>query len=124
MIQLEAPDDYWSTPAEELAEICNGVGPASWPAWIRAAMDSPAFCWGVSLRTAADIHDFEYHVGQDYAAKAKADKRFGRNCMALVRNHTPWWAFPLLLPRLHRTKQLYLAVRFGGSDAFWNGKQT
>jgi len=120
--KLEASDAYWETPPSELARICNGMGAASWPAWLRAAMSSPAFCWGVSLRPAADIHDFDYVLGQSEKDRVAADKRFGRNMMTLVRAHTAWWNLPLRLLRLHRTKQCYLAVRWGGQAAFWAGK--
>ena len=123
MIKLEAPDAYWETPPAELAKICNGMGAASWPAWLRAAMDHPAFCYGVCLRPAADIHDFDTEFGETEEDRIFCAKRFGRNMITLVRDHTAWWNLPLRLLRLHRTKQCYLAVRWGGRKAFWEGKE-
>ena len=120
--ELIAPDTYWATRPELLAEICNGVGPESWPAWIRQAMDSPAFCWGISLKPAANIHDYMYWLGRTEAHKIEADDVFRQNEIRLVWAYTRWYEYPLLPLRFNRTKQLYLAVKYGGGPAFWAGK--
>jgi len=125
---LDIPIGYEAALPEDLAKICNGMGAACWPKWVRKVGDSPAFCWGISLRPAADIHDWDYYVGEDEEARVAADKRFGENCRRLVFAYTRWWEW-LLVPwivylRLLRTKAVYLAVRWGGRTAFWAAKGT
>jgi len=121
--ELEAPESYWQATPQERAKICNGVGAAFLPKWLIDALNSPAFCWGISLRPAADIHDWEYYHGKIQEDKIQADKRFGRNMLKLIRFYSCLWPMnPLYYLRRWRTWQCYLAVRWGGDKAFWANK--
>ena len=120
---LEFSAEYGDAPPEVRAATCNGVGPAHWPEWARHILDSPILGLGISFRPAADIHDFDYSIGVTEAERIAADKRFGRNMVALVKAYTPWYRPDLRYKRLAITKALYLCVRHGGRKAFYADKQ-
>jgi hypothetical protein len=53
---MKAPDEFWNTPVEELAEIYNGAGPDWFPKWAR---------WIVTLflrifKSPVMIHDWRF----------------------------------------------------------------
>lgn len=122
-LQLEYSESYLSATTEERAIVCNGVGPASWPDEVRNVLNSAWLTLGISFKLAADMHDWDYAVGRTEADKIAADKRFRRNCRAMVWYYTPLWRWRLLLKRLALGKSLYLAVKYGGGPAFWAGKE-
>ena len=37
-LELEYPEEFLLLEAEELAAICNGVGPGAWSRWVRRAL--------------------------------------------------------------------------------------
>ena len=120
---LDAPDEFWEMSSEEKARICNGVGPAHWPKKARELLDSPWLGWGMSFRPSADIHDVGYEKGKTAADKIREDKRFRDNNRALVRHFTSRWRFVLYRRRMLVANGLYLAVKYGGDDAFWASKE-
>ena len=119
---LRATASFWNSSLEEREEICNGIGPAGWPEGLRNLFNKPWLTYGVSFVPAADIHDWDYAKGTTKEDKRIADKRFYHNCKVLVYKHTSWWKILLLLKRLERAKEFYLAVKFGGKKAYWAGK--
>jgi len=124
--QLDAPISFWNATQQYRDEIANGVGPEWAPAIIRRACSSKWFLYGISALPATDIHDWEYDRGTNMVDKMVADKRFGDNLIRMIRQKNRWWtpwnwiASPF---RLRRTLSMYLAVRYGGDDAFWEGKE-
>jgi hypothetical protein len=75
-------DGYWLdagphwhefTPAER-SNILNGVGPESWPRFIRWLFDLLPF-----LKPASRPHDIDFHVGGDAKARRAANRRFLAN---------------------------------------------
>lgn len=113
-IKLFAPEAYWALPAEEKAQICNGMG----------AKDSlvsffiPNTFYGLNLEEAGNIHDYMYHVGTSQADKEEADRVFLNNMMRIV-NHKGGLLAPL---RRRRAILYYEAVHYAGGEAFWANK--
>ena len=78
----------WFT-AEEIAGRYNGLGPESFPAWIR---DRASELRPVVL-PAVLIHDLDYSCSDGTVGGwTYANERFLRNCRACVRAAHPWWS--------------------------------
>lgn len=115
--------EYVASPPKEKAKICNGMGASGWPQWLIDAMNSPLFCYGVSLRECGNIHDWDYFMGLTQEDKVIADRRFGENMLRTIKHYSKCrWINPLYYLRRKRTKMCYLAVKYGGDYAFWKGK--
>ena len=56
---LAAPSEFWNLPADQMAAICNGVGPAAWFRQIREKLTLLAGDYGV----VAAIHDVQQEFG-------------------------------------------------------------
>ena len=87
---------------EELAAIYNGIGPESFPQWLRAALDAVH----PSLAPVAFIHDVEWHEsdGSETAFEA-SNARFRRNGCKVASAAFGWW-------RPRRYKVMWDAVKF------------
>ena len=93
------------------AEIVNGCG-------------TKAMAWLVPdlLQTdACNAHDYEYWLGGTKLDKRHADRTFFA-AMKRTAAKAPWWQRP---GKYTRAWVFYLAVRFGGKDAFhWGEKRS
>ena len=71
-----------------LACIFNGIGPESFPAWLRAALDA----LHPSLRPVAFIHDVEWHESDGTEESfAESNARFRRNGVKVACAAFAWW---------------------------------
>lgn len=112
---IRAPE-YDLLTTEDKAMICNGCGPGG------AIIDLvPDTIYGLSIREACQIHDYDYHVGKTWADKKRADRRFLQNIGTLIRAKKKqfWWMYRL---RMSRAKKYYNAVKYFGGSAFKAGK--
>jgi len=111
-IPLEAPEKFWDTPKEEIDKVAGGCGPGWFGDWI-----VPDTVWGLSIKRACRIHDWDYHIG---TPKVEADLRFLENMQRIVISCTRWsWLKEL---RLRRVQTYYLAVRYAGDSAYAKDK--
>ena len=121
---LDSPQSYKDADNTRKKAICNGVGAEFFPKWLVKALNSKLFCYGVSLRECANIHDWMYFFGLTAEDKIKADKTFGDNMLRTIKYHSWLWKInPLYYLRRKRTLECYLAVKFGGHKAFWSNKK-
>lgn len=73
----------------QLAAMYNGIGPESFPAWLRAALDA----LHPSLAAAAFIHDVEWTESDGTRASFDASNaRFRRNGLLLAKALHAWWS--------------------------------
>lgn len=113
MMQLYAPELYWSLAPETKKEICNGCGSA------HAKFDFvPMYIYFLCITDACNIHDYMYHVGETLADKEEADRVFLNNMLRLIEAGTGW----LKIFRRRRALKYYEAVTAFGGPAFWSGK--
>lgn len=72
----------------QLAEIYNGIGPESFPAWIRNALDS----MHPTLEPVALIHDLEWsQPGKADGHWKASNQRFRENGVKAAKARYPWW---------------------------------
>ena len=98
-------------PQEYRPDFSNGCGS-------RDGIDVPDTVYGLSITASCNIHDFMYAVGTTIEDKKKADRVFMNNMVRQVRDGG-WILRPLRLARVHK---YYLAVKYFGASAFWEGK--
>lgn len=104
---LLAPTSYWEASSEVLARNTNGAGTSGWKGFL-----VPDTVWGLNINAAANIHDFEYCIGETIEHKKSADFRFQQNMISLVRRaaRRSWISWFLKIPREYRCFTYYLAV--------------
>jgi hypothetical protein len=114
-VKLVAPDSYFSAPPEVIEAVVNGCGAAT------SKFDFvPDTMWGLSIQPACNIHDWDYHEGETWQDKHRADERFLINLIRIIRVCSRG---PLRIPRYLRAIKYYIAVDILGADAFFSGKQ-
>ena len=112
--KLEAHPAFMATPISVLLEVCNGCGAAG------AKFDFvPDTIYGLSIRPACNIHDFDYDSGTDWHHKRRADIRFLVNCILIILPASNWVTTIL---RVERAVKYFLAVTLKGNDAYQKGK--
>lgn len=95
--------------------ICNGCGSAN------AKFDFvPDTIWGLSIRDACYVHDYDYYSGKTESDKKKADLRFLLNMLTIIAQQSTTY---MVIPRAYRAITYYFMVRRLGGPAFWAGKQ-
>ena len=114
--KLFAPTGYYGLTPKEKKEICNGAGPKG-KGWI-----IPDTMWGLSIKEAANIHDYMYHVGKTIEDKESADRSFLNNMLRVIDNKKGFFHSVLRHLRHARAKEYYNAVKYFGGPAFWSGK--
>jgi hypothetical protein len=104
---LLAPTSYWEASPEVLARNTNGAGTSGWNGLL-----VPDTVWGLNINAAANIHDFEYCIGETIEHKQQADFRFQQNMISLIRRAATrsWIGWILKFPREYRAFTYYLAV--------------
>lgn len=110
---LDVAEGYKNASDEVVSKICNGCGTAGWKGKL-----VPDTIWGLCITPACQPHDWDYSEGKTKKDKDKADKRFLMNMRKIVITK----GGVLMYPRLVRAQGYYLAVKFRGSKAFWEGK--
>jgi hypothetical protein len=81
------------------------------------AWSVPDRMWGQRMTPAFYIHDYMYDIG---IPKLLADTIMLLNLLTLIHNsRSPLW---LKILRSYRAMTYYLAVYYGGNDAYLNGK--
>ena len=113
--KLFAPVDYWNATPLERRRYCNGAGARGWGALV------PDTMWGLSVREAANIHDWMYAHGRPKVKdKDSADRVFLNNMIRIIDARTRVGVLRRL--RYRRAHMYYKAVcRFGG-PTYWRGK--
>jgi len=115
MIKLNAPDSYYRLDPEIKKLICNGMG----------AKDSalakliPNTMYFLDVTEAANIHDYEYSIGESSNDKKRADRNFFENLLIIINDAGGILAFF----RRRRALKYYEAVHYGGYHAFWTNKK-
>lgn len=83
---LSIPKEMLATPPAQLVKICNGVGPASWPEFMRNKITMAYKC----AQAAAAIHDFRYSQSDGTPeAQRAADREFLENGLAEIKYRHP-----------------------------------
>lgn len=86
----------------ELAKIYNGIGPESFPSWLRAALDAVH----PSLAPVAFIHDVEWSESDGTSVGfEQSNARFRRNGIKVATEAFAWW-------RPRRYKVMWDAIKF------------
>ena len=112
---LHLPESYQYATDAERALICNGAG-------AKDGLKFPNTFYGLDMREAFDIHDWDYHHGKTQADKERADKYMLLNMLVIIES-TQALVNRLLKPlRRRRALKYYEAVVTFGDDAFWKGK--
>jgi len=118
--ELLVPMSYINASKEEIDKKTGGCGPGSIGDWF-----VPDTMYGESVFLACQIHDWMYNEGKIEKDRFIADMVFDWNMKVLI----------LIAPkvgrmedemldklRLHRSTTYFEAVRFGGKDAFAEGR--
>ncbi len=111
---LDADKSYGEASQGEIDLICNGCGSA------QAKFDFiPDTVYGLSVKPACYIHDWDYSIGETIKYKKMADRRFRNNMLRLIDSGSC-----RLLKGLRRRRALkyYYAVKAFGGPAYWAGK--
>lgn len=114
---LDADPSYHAATYSKKLSVCNGCGSAN------AKFDFvPDNIWGLKIKPACDIHDWDYHIGKTIEDKNRGDRRFLNNCLRLIEAQTSWIGKRLKPLRRRRALKYYEAVVYLGGPAFWDGK--
>ena len=101
-MELEGREVLGKYTDGELAEIFNGIGPESFPSWLRVALDAIH----PSLAPVALIHDVEWHESDgNRETFTESNSRFRRNGCRVASASFGWW-------RPRRYKVMWDAVKF------------
>ncbi len=111
---IDCAPEYRAADDALIFTICNGCGAAG------TKFDFvPDTIFGLSIIDACFPHDWDYHFGQSWSDKSRADLRFLNNIISIINNKSVWF---LKWPRRQRALLYYNSVCDGGSKAFWRGK--
>lgn len=110
--KLDIPEGFAALTDAEKAVICNGAGAAD-------GIKVPNTMYGLDMKIAFDIHDYDYWRGRTLKDKREADERMRRNMSAIINNRGGW----LTWLRRYRATTYYSAVVDYGHNAFWEGKE-
>lgn len=125
-VKLYAPEKYGNQPCcfhdatpEQIREAVGsgGCGPGGIGDYL-----VPDTMWGLNVKPACTIHDWQYCWGRTIEDKIKADLNLRDNLVRLIKAQNSWgWLENL---RLRRAKTYYEAVKNFGGPAFWSGKSS
>lgn len=97
---------------EELAAIYNGIGPESFPEWLRSALDF----LHPSLAPVAFIHDVEWSESDGSEESfAASNARFYRNGVKVATEEFGWWRPRRYVVIWHAWKFSRICQKFGWS---------
>ena len=87
-LQLENREIIRKYKITELASIYNGIGPDSFPEWLRGLVSS----LHPSLAVVAFIHDIEWHESDGSKEKfTESNNRFKTNGYTVAKANYSWW---------------------------------
>lgn len=109
------PCSYFEASPEAILSIVGGCGPGGFGDYL-----VPDTIWGLSIKPSCSIHDWMYRWGVTLEDKEQADRVFLNNMLRQILNGdtgrlTRWL-------RRRRARKYYLAVKWWGAPAYWNGK--
>ena len=116
-MKLLAPKKYLEAPPAFIDEITGGCGPGGFGDWV-----IPDRMWGLSIKPACMIHDWEYHFGTTSTDKSIADDNFLDNMIRIIIDADGYYTLRWLR-RQRAAKYHFFVVHFGG-PSFWSGKDT
>lgn len=114
-LPLSCPAEFAKASREVIDAVANGCGDG----WRDKLV--PDTMYGLSVKPACEIHDWEYHFGKTNEDKDRADRRFLNNLLRLIE----WRSANVVMRALRNRRALkyYEAVRQFGGPAFWLGKE-
>ena len=108
---LIAPPDFWELSKSEIDSLYFGCGPGKVGDWL-----VPDHFFGIDVKLACQIHDFDYDFGVTEEDRIEADCRFLHNLYILIEEKN----YPIFEPFCyHRAHLYYEAVRVFGEKAFY-----
>jgi len=107
---VRCPVEFAAATAAQIAEVCNGMGPAGFGFLV------PDTMYGLDVSAAGDVHDWIY--AHPTTTQATADYTFLENMSAIIESESSWGLLKWL--RKRRAKEYYWAVRAAGSNHFGN----
>jgi hypothetical protein len=123
-VKLYAPEQfgnqpccYHDAPLVLRNAVAGGCGPGGLGDYI-----VPDTLYGLSVKPACAIHDWQYHYGVTLADKDDADNNFRDNMVRLIKAQGSWGIIENL--RLRRARTYYEMVSHFGGPAFWAGKSS
>lgn len=117
---LLVPQSFINATQKEIEDKTGGCGPGGIGDWF-----VPDTMYGESVFLACQIHDWMYGEGKTEEDRFYADMVFDWNMKILILKSPETGEMEderLDLFRLRRVTTYFEAVRFGGEDAFYNGK--
>ena len=117
---LEVPPWWHDLSDDDLAQLCNGVGPDDWPVY-RRRMVGRCAGWMVP---ASRPHDVRYSRISCDCDRLTADRELWRNWRATIRQHLGWRPWHWLIPgrrvryaaMIGLARLAYRAVRLAGAQ--------
>ena len=112
---LHMSDSFRDATDARRAEVCNGAG-------AKNGIKVPNTFWGLNMRPAFDIHDWDYEHGFTKEDKAMADRYMFFNTLVIIEAQTGLQQIVLKPLRRRRALAYYEIVTIGGERAFWVNK--
>jgi len=123
-VALWAPEKYGRQPCcfhdatpDMIKAIAGGCGPGGLGDFL-----IPDTMYGLSVKPACVIHDWQYHWGVTLEDKIDADLNLRDNMVRIIKGQGSVGVLENM--RLHRAKIYYEAVKNFGGPAFWHGKSS
>ena len=115
--QITAPIEFIEFGAPALTGICNGCGSS------KAKFDFvPDSIYGLTIKPACHVHDFQYYKGKTIEDKQEADRRFLNNMLRLIEADISRLRKIIKPLMRRRALKYYEAVNAFGGTAFWGNK--
>ena len=112
-LPLYIPQNYLQATDKQRASVCNGCG-------AKNGAKVPNTIWGISIKTACNIHDWMFNIGKTKGDYYFANIMFFWNMTAIVVNASN--VFTLLI-RMERVLTYFLGVMSSkGVKAYWVDK--
>ena len=106
---LLARPEFLALDDGKRCSICNGIGAST-----GLSSHFPNTVYGLNIKKAGDIHDYDYYIGGSDDDKAVADAVLLHNARVLIRRGA--WILRFL--RNDRVAKYYIAVRLCGKPHF------
>jgi len=114
MMKLYAPNEYWRASQKKRDAVSNGCGSK-----LDLSRFIPNTMYGLCIKDACDIHDWQYKFGKTRGDKMFADATFLLNLCVIILTKSGWF---LKVPRLLRATKYFVAVIAKGDKSFYHDK--